>query len=90
MSYLVYHVSESNVYGIYKTEGRYGEAEEMLVCADISLREDCFFLNGCCPWVSNGTEASGSPVYLHSDGGGERQSICLNGGTFLFLFLFLH
>lgn len=40
VSYLVYHVSESNVYGIYKTDGRYGEAEEMLVCAEIFLRED--------------------------------------------------
>lgn len=40
ISYLVYHVPESNVYGIYKTDGRYGEAEEMLVCAEIFLRED--------------------------------------------------
>lgn len=74
ISYLVYHVSESNVYGIYKTKGRYGESEKMLVCAEISLREDCFFLNGCCPLVSNGTEASGSPVYFHSDRarGGEK------------------
>lgn len=72
------------MYGIYKTEGRYGEAEEMLVCAEVSLREDCFFLNGCCPRVSNGTEASGSPVLT---GWGERQSICLNGSTF-FCFCF--
>lgn len=74
ISYLVYHVSESNVYDIYKTEGRYGEAEEMLACAEISLREDCFFLNGCCPRVSNGTEASGSLIYFHCDGagGGEK------------------
>lgn len=40
ISYLVYHVSESNVYGICKADGRYGEAEEMLVCVEIFLRED--------------------------------------------------
>lgn len=79
-------MSESNVYGIYKTEGRYGGTEEMLVCPEIFLREAVSSFMAVVP----GFLMEQKPVGLHFifiltvSGWGERQSICLNGVMFFF------